>query len=250
MKKSLTSLVISIVTMVLLAACLVGGTVAWLMTKTKPVVNTFTYGDINVELEESDMVLGDDEENYENEFKMVPGSDLEKDPTVVVKVGSEAAWLFVKVEEAGGDVTVGEKTYTFDDFLTYEIAEGWQQLLDENDQPIEGIYYRETEPVLDEGDEAEDLKLPILKDNKVTVSAEVTKEMLNALDAVDENAGTEAESKYPTLTFTAYAVQKDNIPSAIEAWRLAEAEFHPETTSETTQDPATQETQAATQENP
>lgn len=235
MKKSIASLAVSVVTVVLLAACLVGGTVAWLMAKTTPVVNTFTYGDINVELEESGMVLGDDQENYENEFKMVPGGELEKDPTVIVKLGSEAAWLFVKVEEAGGDVTVGEKTYTFDDFLTYEIAEGWQPLTDENGLPIEGVYFRETEPVLDEGEESEDLKLPVIKDNKVTVSEEVTKEMLNALDT-DVAEGEEA--KYPTLTITAYAVQKDNIPSALEAWRLAEAEFHP---AEDSQEQAQQE---------
>ena len=242
MKKSIASLVVSIVTIVLLAACLVGGTVAWLMAKTKPVVNTFTYGDINVELEETDMVPGEDPETFENEYKMVPGSDLEKDPTVIVKLGSEAAWLFVKVEQAGGEVTVGEKTYTFEDFLTYEIDEGWQPLLDENGLPIEGIYFRETEPVLDEGEESEDLKLPVIKDNKVTVSEDVTKEMLNALDAdADEEAGVEA--KYPTLTITAYAVQKDNIPSAIEAWRLAEAEFQAETTEETVPEETAAETQ-------
>lgn len=233
MKKSIASLIVSIVTVTLLAACLVGGTVAWLMAKTTPVVNTFTYGDINVDLEETDMVLGDDEENYENEFKMVPGSDLEKDPTVVVKAGSEAAWLFVKLEKAGGDVTIGEKTYTFDDFLTYEIADGWKPLQDENGLPIEGVYFRETEPVPNEGDQDQDLRLPVLKDNKVTVSADVTKEMLNALDA-------DAETKYPTLTLTAYAVQKDNISTALEAWRLAEAEFHP---AQTTQETQPQETE-------
>jgi len=235
MKKSVASLVVSLVTMVLLAVCLVGGTVAWLMVKTKPVVNTFTYGDINVELEESDMVLGDDEENYENEYKMIPGSDLEKDPTVIVKAGSEAAWLFVKVDEAGGDVTVGEKTYSFDDFLTYEIAEGWKPLLDENNQPVEGVYFRETEALPNEGDQDQDLRLPVIKDNKVTVSGDVTKEMLNALDA-------EADTKYPTLTITAYAVQKDNISTALEAWNLAVEEFHPTTTTqEPSQDDQSQE---------
>ena len=34
----------------LVIGCAGGGTVAWLTAQTEPVVNTFTYGDINIEL--------------------------------------------------------------------------------------------------------------------------------------------------------------------------------------------------------
>lgn len=77
--------------LVLVLGCAVGGTVAWLVAKTDPVVNTFTYGDINITLTET---TG---ENY----KIIPGVDIGKDPKVTVKAGSEACWLFVKVEEEG-----------------------------------------------------------------------------------------------------------------------------------------------------
>ena len=39
--------------LVLAIGCAVGGTLAWLISKTDPVVNTFTYGDINIGLEET-----------------------------------------------------------------------------------------------------------------------------------------------------------------------------------------------------
>ena len=77
--------------LVLVLGCAVGGTVAWLVAKTDPVVNTFTYGDINITLTET---TGDD-------YKIIPGVDIGKDPKVTVKAGSEACWLFVKVEEEG-----------------------------------------------------------------------------------------------------------------------------------------------------
>ena len=47
----------------------------------------------------------------------------------------------------------------------------------------------------------------MLADNAVTVKSAVTKAML-------ETAKTDA----PTLTFKAYAVQKDNVVSATDAW--------------------------------
>ena len=43
------------VTALLLVLCFaIGGTLAWLKDETKPVVNTFTYGDINIDLSESE----------------------------------------------------------------------------------------------------------------------------------------------------------------------------------------------------
>ena len=41
---------IAMLALVLVIGCAVGGTVAWLVSSTDPVVNTFTYGDINITL--------------------------------------------------------------------------------------------------------------------------------------------------------------------------------------------------------
>jgi predicted ribosomally synthesized peptide with SipW-like signal peptide len=69
----------------------IGGTLAWLTDQTDPIVNTFTIGDIEIDLEEG---------NGPN-FKVTPGQVVDKDPEVTVKAGSEACYLFVKVEEGG-----------------------------------------------------------------------------------------------------------------------------------------------------
>lgn len=203
-----------VLTVVLVAAlivcCVVGGTVAWLTAESAPVINTFTYGDINITLEETDMkpvgangapvTGGEDVDHYEKEFKMLPGGKLTKDPTITVVAGSEACWLFVELVESEN----------FDEYLSYSMAEGWIQL-DAANAP--GVWYREVDASAQEQD------FTVIKDNIVTVKETVTKEMLNALDI-----GVESPN-YPTLTVTAYAVQYDMeieaINTAVEAWALA-----------------------------
>lgn len=205
-----------ILAVMLLIGCVVGGTVAWLVDETEAVVNTFTYGDINITLEETDTDLDGDNNPNTNQYEMIPGSKLTKDPVITVKQGSESSYVFVKLE----------KSENFDDFLTYEIADGWTELSNENDT---AVYY--TEVTAEQCKDA-DVQFGVLKDNQVTVRGEVTKEQLNELD----KAG--AEAAYPTLTITAYAVQKENIATAAEAWAIANP---PETPAETT---ATTETTA------
>jgi len=114
-----------------------------------------------------------------------------------VEAGSEGMWLFAKLE----------KSDNFDDFLTYEMEAGWAQLLDEQGNPVEGVFYRFQAEVPEDG---EDLDIAVLKDNQVKVKEGVTKEMLNELDPEGE------EANYPTLTITAYAVQYTGFEPEIE----------------------------------
>lgn len=123
---------------------------------------------------------------------MVPGCVVEKDPVVTVTENSEACWLFVKVE----------KPVDFDALMTYDMADGWTSLTD-----VSGVFCRKVES-------AETAQgFSVLKNDEVTVKDTVTKEQMDALT----NAGS-----YPTLTFTAYAVQlyKTNGTefTAAEAW--------------------------------
>lgn len=120
------------------------------------------------------------------DYKMVPGNTIAKDPTVTVKANSEACWLFVQVT----------KSENLDTFITYAIAEDWTAL-----PGVDGVYYREVSA------SDADQTFSVLKGNTVTVNNTVTKTML-------ETAKTDA----PTLTFKAYAVQKDNVASASDAW--------------------------------
>ncbi len=191
-------LFLMVMALALVLCTIIGGTVAWLITDTDPVVNTFTYGDINITLEETD-ADGDGDPDA-NEYPMVPGNPITKDPKVTVLANSENAWLFVKLE----------KSANFDDFMTYEVAEGWTAL-----DGVAGVYYRAVDK------SASNAEFYVLKDNTVNVKGEVTKEMLNALDK-------DGASNYPTLTVTAYAVQRDsNITTAADAWAKIPAGTNP-----------------------
>lgn len=180
-----TKVFLSLLALVLVAGCAVGGTIAWLTATTEPVVNTFTYGKIKIKLTET----------TGTEYKIIPGVNISKDPKVTVIGGSEACWLFVKVAEKGTFVT---------DKVTYSIAEGWTAL-DATNHP--GVYYREVDAVTADTNFnvlAGDATYP---NGVVTVSENLTKAEVNSVAATQ-----------PTLTFTAYAVQKDGINTAAEAW--------------------------------
>lgn len=176
-----------------------GATFAWLTAKTDPVVNTFTYGDINIELAES---TGSD-------YKIIPGVDIEKDPKVTVKAGSEACWLFVKVEEEG--TFVANK-------VTYSIADGWTK--GDGTKIPANVYYRAVDAV------TADTEFYVLKGNDtypngvITVSDTLTKIDIKGISTTTP----------PKLSITAYAIQKDGMGTAAQAWAAI-----PGTTTGTTQ---------------
>lgn len=177
MKKKVLALVLA---MVLVVVGVAAGTLAWLTATSDTVTNTFTTSDIKVKLEET-----------KNNFKMIPGYDIQKDPKATVLAGSEECFLFVKLE----------KSTNFDDFMTYEMADGWTALTG-----VDGVYYREVKSV------NIGTAYSVLKDNKVTVKGEVTKAMMEGLSA----------NTLPTLTITAYASQLHKNAAmeftAAEAW--------------------------------
>lgn len=193
--------------LVLAIGCAVGGTLAWLISKTDPVVNIFTYGNINIDLYEHEYnaienKLETKKVTKVDNYKIIPGVDLPKDPTVEVKANSEACWLFVKVKEGNWPTftnTDGKKK------VSYHIADGWTALTSQT-----GVYYREVEAV------TADTPFGVLEGDKVTVSEDLTKTEVDEL-----------KDKSPTLTFTAYAVQKDGIDTAADAWAKISATTKP-----------------------
>lgn len=184
-------LVVAMLAVTLLIGCAIGGTVAWLTDKTTAVVNTFTYGDINITLSET----------TGNDYKIIPGVNITKDPKVTVKANSEDCWLFVKVEEANWPTFMEANGTTKK--VSYAIATGWTALPGQN-----GVYYREVNAP------TADTSIYILAGDAtysqgvVKVSENLTKTEVNSI-----TAGTQ-----PRLTFTAYAVQKDGIADAATAW--------------------------------
>lgn len=168
------------VALTLIIGGIIGGSVAWLTATSATVTNTFTYGNINITLTET----------TGRNYKIIPGVDISKDPKVTVEANSEACWLFVKVEQNG--TFVANK-------VTYSIADGW---IKGNGTDIpDDVYYREVGAV------TADTSFDVLKGNEVIVSENLTKEDIKTI------------TTNPTLTFTAYAFQKDsNFTTAASAW--------------------------------
>ena len=168
-------------TLVLAAYWAVGGTAAWLAAKSEPIASTFTFGDINITLTETD--------HQEQPAKIIPGVDIPKVLKVTVQADSVGCWLFVKVVETGTFVP---------DKITYSIADGWTK--GDGSQIPTNVYYREVNTA------TTDSVFSVLMGDKITVSETLTKADIRNI--TDE----------PTLTFTAYAVQKEGINTAADAW--------------------------------
>lgn len=186
-KKIRMKVVLLMISAVVMVFSVVQGSSAWLMTQTDPIVNVFTYGDIQIVLDET---TGD-------RYKMTPGKWIDKDPKLTLKAQSEDCWLFVKIDES--------ENAKLSDYIKYEVADGWIPL-----EGTENVYYRS----VDYADE--DISFNILKDDRVKVKNNVTKQMLEQL----------SEETFPRLTFTGYAVQRDadieEIDTPEEAWALIE----------------------------
>ena len=203
-KKLSPKVIVAIVAAAVVLCGMIGGTLAWLIDKTDAVVNTFTYGDINIKLDETILDANGNTVDADNDgtpdrgesgnvYKMIPGQTITKDPILTVDADSEDCYVFVKL--------VKSTNAKFDDFMSYEIDPAWAALAGE-----EGVYYRVVSADTDLA--AGDLEMNVIKDKTVTVKDNVTKEMLNNL----------TDATYPTLTVTGYAVQQVGMADVAAAW--------------------------------
>ena len=186
-----TKKLILLICMSLILALGVGATLAWLTDSTQKITNTFTVGDINISLTETGTTGITGTNDQSKSYKMIPGKTETKDPTVTVEAGSEACWVFVKVE----------KTANFDTFMEYSINPAWTEL-----DGYEGVYYIDQSELT--ATDAKEVKYPVLVNNEVKVKSNVTKEMMEAL----------TDETNPNISFKAYAVQKYGFENASDAW--------------------------------
>ena len=189
-KNTRTRILLVAVASLLLVTMAVGGTMAWLHTNTEPVVNTFTPSSVNVGLTET---TGE-------EYQMIPGQDIEKDPYVYVEASEKNVpyYAFVKIEE----------TANFADFFeaySVETDEGWA--------PVDGVNNVYYILVDDETEALNAQQWYVINDNTLTVKEGVSLEQMSAL----------TEANYPKLTFTAYVIQYAGFDTAEAAW----AELNP-----------------------
>ena len=191
MKKS-AKILCAVLALVLALGCGIGGTLAFLAAKTNDVVNTFTFGNLSVTLKET----------TGTEYQIVPGTNITKDPkaSVVQVEGTDKidAYLFVEVTEVNWPAaTMGEGVRK----VNYAWGDGWTELESAAHDNVKVIY--RTVSANQYG-----TQYTILKGNQVTVDGSLTKAEVDAAQKVGQ----------PTLTFKAYAVQKDNLATPELAW--------------------------------
>lgn len=194
-------ILVSLAALALVAAISIGGTIAYL-TSAEKVTNTFTVGHVQITLDEKKVdVDGKEVPNsnrvHGNQYKLMPGHTYTKDPTVHFKAGSEASWLFVKVEndistiEAATDTA--EKGYK--NIADQIKANGWAEVTGET-----GVYYKK----VDANTGTTDTDYPVFGQFKLSDTADTT------------NTANDYANK--TITITAYAVQADGITDVTTAW--------------------------------
>lgn len=201
-----------LVAAVLLLSCAIGGTMAWLATKSDEVKNTFTTSDINITLAET-----------KTDFKMVPGYTIEKDPKVTVKANSEACYLFVEIKESTD----------FNKYLAYKVDETKWTRLDEETSRV--VYFQRVNAST--GDQVFFILGAGTYSDAVNGDFSWTADHVFVLPTVKKEDMETAKTNQPTLTFTAYAVQlykKSGVEfTAVEAWNQAKALASTSSTSTT-----------------
>lgn len=194
MKKRTVALLLALV---LVFGAAVGGTLAWLTSFTETVTNTFTVGNVAITLDEDDYDNSTSSEDgardIANTYKLMPGSEYAKDPTVHVANTSEAAYIYVAVDNgiAGIEVAPGE-----DKTIAEQMEDnGWVKLMDgENQVTIStgAVWYYNA--VVEAGDD-------VVVFETITIAGDADLEGFN-----------------DTVEITAYAIQSENMASAAAAW--------------------------------
>jgi hypothetical protein len=211
--KKFKNIAIIAVAMVLVFALGVGATLAYFVSESKLVVNTFTptkFG--KPEVTETDP---------DREFFAIPGVAIDKDPRVKYTPGTDTAdqqaeaYLYLTIQLAGG-WTASTDAYTFTKTvgtaggkLEFTLVRSNWSYLGKTDGGVLVYAYIVGGNEKKLKDSVGDIE--VITDDKVSVSESITKEDVADLDY-----------KLGSVTFGAYAVQAkfDENKTAKEAWNL------------------------------
>ena len=205
-----TKTLVMLLALVLTLGCVIGGTVAWLTAQTTEVTNTFTVGDITINLEEHPLDNKGELDTDADPVKavtysaFVPGQTMDKDPFVTVDANSEKCWLFVEVTEENNTLD-GLSGKVIDWSFDLSNGGGWTQLDTQN------VVYR----VVDKSTAPQ--VFYVLNKNEVTANANITETQAETI-----------EGALPKIILNAYAVQYDylkngdaDVTTAAAAWAMA-----------------------------
>ena len=169
---------------VLLVGATIAGTLAYLTDKDS-VENTFTVGKVGLSMDEAKVteygVVDGDTRVKSNTYKLIPGHEYVKDPTIYVDDNSEKCYVFVKVENGIAAIEGGTT------IAAQMAANGWTEL-------ESGVYYK----VVDASDKKQEL--PVFATFTIKTDADLS------------------TYEGDKVAVTAYAIQYDGFGSATAAW--------------------------------
>lgn len=200
-------IVASCIAIAVLLFGIIAGTLAFLQDNTGVIENEFTYGDIEITLTEAVVdeygvaAIPAARTDQNQEYKLIPGHSYVKDPTVTVTADSEAAFVYLLIDNPIASL----EDSTAGTIASQMSTAGWSVLSTGTGEPVrvnghslsgtQTIYYK----AVSSSSSDQDL---------------TSFETLNI--AADANV-TSADSL--SIDVTAYAVQQDGFNSAMDAWR-------------------------------
>ena len=213
-RSAMRRMLFTLALVLVVAVASVGGTIAWLTDKTDTVTNTFTVGDINIDLYETKYPNGTDKmvdgkvtrlTPNEWEAKLIPGSRYAKNPRVEVEAGSEDCYLFVRFEVSDELAALKPNKVDWGNLLDDEKL-GWHKLT--TISGVNNVYYRE----VNHSDEVQGWDLL----HGTTIDDE--KYGHGYVDVKSAFTKTDIPSAPLTLKYTAAAIQMANMDSVTDAW--------------------------------
>ena len=192
-----------IICIVLTAAISIGGTIALLQDRTKPLVNTFTFGNVTITLTQ---------EGITGPQTINAGGKYGNNPVFTVNANSEASYLFIQIKEENNALENGGKfvNYTFDT-STETNGVKWTKLTTTAEDG--DVYYYEMANATDASALVFN-KLFTETDGKIYTTANYKNGDVDALG-----------TKNPTISITGYAVEKTIFATETDpvsaAWAIA-----------------------------
>lgn len=188
-------------------------TFALLTFQTEELVNTFTVGQVNLQLDETDVdETGTPIPNANrvtgNEYKLIPGKEYTKDPTMTVLAGSETSYVRILVT-----ITKAKeiKEVFGSDFLPEKYVTGWDKTkwistgIKENDDNSITYEFRYHQVVTGyvNGNKQDIVLEPLF--TKFTAPGELTSEDLKKIEGFE-------------IKVIGHGIQATGFKSAEEAW--------------------------------
>jgi len=230
--KTLRKILAAICATALIVCISVGATVAYLTSKDQ-VINTFTVGQVHIELDEAPVDADGKETTGKrvkaNSYKLYPGQTYDKDPMVTVRDESDEA--FIRMIVTVGDIASLKKAFPANDypelynddvFLLQGLVDwkstAWPfvEVIEKDNKAVYEFRHYATVSTIDEDDNT------TIDDAKAKALAPLFTEI--TIPGTIDNDGIANLAKV-TITVDAHAIQARGFDSADEAWDAFDAQY-------------------------